>query len=125
MAVLEATSAPLRRSVTFHGMPLRFWSTSNSTSMPRSSFLSLSFDVELLLQTPADRDAVAALGEAIGAVVRAAPATARAAATGMMRRLEHRRSSSSGTDAQTRNRLVAAAMRHWSQVDPRTPAERR
>ncbi len=33
----EAARAPFLLSVTFHGTPLRFWSTSNSTSMPLSS----------------------------------------------------------------------------------------
>src|SRR4029077_15648699 len=73
MADFDATSAPLRRSVTFHGTPLRFWSTSNSTSMPRSSFLSLSLEVEFWLQTPRTLTPSPPLAEAIGATVSAAP----------------------------------------------------
>ena len=55
VAVVEATSDPFRRRVTFQGTPLRFWSTSNSTSMLPFSRLSLSLAVELCVQTPRTR----------------------------------------------------------------------
>ena len=61
VTIVEATSEPLRRRVTFHGTPLRFWSTSNSTSTPRSSRLSFSLAVELWVQAPLYLDSVAAL----------------------------------------------------------------
>src|SRR5580765_1876739 len=72
IAVVAATTDPLRRRVTFHGTPLRFWSTSNSTSMRPSSWLSLSLAVELFVQTPLTRTPGPPLADAIGATARAA-----------------------------------------------------
>lgn len=52
VAAVETTLEPLRVSVTVHRTPLRFWSTSNSTSMRPFSGLSVSFEVEPPVQRP-------------------------------------------------------------------------
>ena len=100
----EATSAPFRRRVTFHGTPLRFWSTSNSTSMPAVLVLELELDGRALAcrrrrrgrrrrpwRKPAERRS------------RAAPLTASVAATGDEAEVEHRSSSHRGRDPASRS----------------------
>src|SRR6478736_1492922 len=86
VGVAEATTAPFLRSVTFHGVPLRFWSTSNSTSMRLSSRLSFNVAVELCVHCQRTLIGSPPLADASGAETRAAqlrPAAARL----MMRKL--------------------------------------
>jgi hypothetical protein len=53
VALVATTRSPLWRMRTFQRMPLRFWSTSNSTSMRPSSGPALIFAVEAPVHEPA------------------------------------------------------------------------
>ena len=66
------TCCPFRKSTTRHCTPFRFWSTSNSTSMPPSSSLSFSSDVVALVHDPATSMSPS-LARADGASSSAAP----------------------------------------------------
>ena len=63
------TRRPSWRISTAHGTPVRFWSTSNSTSRRRLSCLTLSLDVLLTLHLPATRTPSPLLAEALWTVV--------------------------------------------------------
>jgi len=66
VAFVEVASAPLRRRVTVHRTPLRFWSTSNSVSMRAPSALSLSFADEVFEHLPLARTSPSFASAAVG-----------------------------------------------------------